>query len=317
MAVQSPDSPRWAQRLQTCAIRGNSRTRWEQLKLLRILERVIKVEDRFLPLFTDDDVHVGLYRGARHVLRVNDPSPIVCPRRVRFSRHHGHSERSKQQALCDLLQRLLRGRLIVPSSSEWAASANMIPRGPGKWELCFDYDWLNQALLDPEEDQSHGRPEEDYSLSCCWSILGVHRGSHQIALHPETRHVTSFKTPMGQYEWTTLPSSIKGADQALRTALTNTLTGLERCTVLRGQCILVHSQSVNEHLVDLAQVIDRLVERRINLNSRSSDLCRTSLTYLDHDCGALRPCELCVDLNRHRWIAPPPPGRYSGCKRGG
>ena len=82
---------------------------------------------------------------------------------------------------------------------------------PGKndWRLVLDYRHLNSCLkgnsfpLPVIEDQI-----ADQEGNFIFSIINLEDGFHQTHLEESSKHLTSFCTPFGNFEWNVLPMGV-------------------------------------------------------------------------------------------------------------
>lgn len=308
--------PRLRCRLRNCAVWDCDLSEQQQLMLLYILERKVTLGDRRVPLITEDDSHIGCFKYWSLAVDTEDPTPIHCGIRPNPEWvHHMMSEDSGARGMVGIHVALMRCRMIVPTISAWMAEAAMVSDDGRDWELVLNYRPLNRQLCVPEPFSGLARGEADYEGARRWSLLGVHRGAHQILIRPDTRDKMAFGSPLGQFTWRTVPNAMAGSQDVLAYALADALEGLEGCTVIRGRYILVHSPSVDRHLIDLYRVTSRLIEAQITLNASCSDVARSSLQELQHTCAPSPPCEMCTELKRCRWVVTCPysPERRYGC----
>ena len=94
----------------------------------------------------------------------------------------------------------------------WGARAFVVPKPgfPGEYPMVVNYRHLNLM----SEDDCHPIPNiEDMiaakSQNTLWSIFDLEDGFHQMHLSPEAFPLTSFVTPLGQFEWTVMAMGIK------------------------------------------------------------------------------------------------------------
>ena len=92
----------------------------------------------------------------------------------------------------------------------WIARAFVVPKPGGKWRLVIDYRHLNDNienityLIPIIEDRI-----VEEGKNALWSIFDLEDGFHQMPLSPDSRHLTSFTTPWGVFEWQVLPMGLK------------------------------------------------------------------------------------------------------------
>eukprot|EP01036_Dinobryon_divergens_P043484 gene43484-57891_t len=108
------------------------------------------------------------------------------------------------------LDKWLEEGVVTPSESPWAAPAFFVPKPDGSLRLVIDYRYLNsQTIPDrfplplPEDllGRLHGAE--------IFSSFDAHSGFTQQAMHPNSRHLTAFITPMGLFQFTRLSMGLR------------------------------------------------------------------------------------------------------------
>ena len=104
---------------------------------------------------------------------------------------------------------------IVPSKSDWAAQAFLVPKPPdatGKkqWRLVVDYRYLNSQTKDyPFPLPLIEDLISKQAMNKLWSIFDLQDGFHQMHLQPDSRDCTAFVPSRGVFHWTVLPMGVK------------------------------------------------------------------------------------------------------------
>eukprot|EP01041_Mallomonas_annulata_P013787 gene13787-biopygen6865 len=108
------------------------------------------------------------------------------------------------------LDKWLEEGVVSPSESPWAAPAFFVPKPDGSLRLVIDYRYLNsQTIPDrfplPLPEDLLGRLHGAESFSS----FDAHSGFTQQARHPNSRHLTTFNTPMGLFQFTRLSMGLR------------------------------------------------------------------------------------------------------------
>ena len=121
----------------------------------------------------------------------------------------------REEALDNMIQKLISRGWVVESRSEWSSQAFVVPKpvgssGEKQWRLVLDYRYLNsQTKDDPFPLPLIEDLITKQSKNMIWSIFDLEDGFHQMHLDPNCREFTAFVTPHGMYEWTVLPMGVK------------------------------------------------------------------------------------------------------------
>jgi len=108
-------------------------------------------------------------------------------------------------------------------------------------------------------------------------------GYWQIELHPSAREKTAFVTHNGLFEFLVLPFGLTNAPSSFQRLMGHVLRGLEyRYTLIYIDDIIIFSKTVEEHLVHLEEVFNRLREANVKLNPVKCHFARKEVLYLGH-----------------------------------
>lgn len=113
---------------------------------------------------------------------------------------------SERKELQEIIDDLLKRKIIKLSTSEYSARIVPIRRKNGKLRICADLRPLNHRIF----RQKYPFPIiEDYLTRLAdkkvFTVLDLKDGFHQIKVHPDDTKYFSFVTPDGKYEYTRLP----------------------------------------------------------------------------------------------------------------
>ena len=148
----------------------------------------------------------------------------------------------------------------VTAPTEWCAGIVPVLKPNGKVRICVDLTELNKAV----QRDVHPMPSVDESLaklgnSKIFSKLGANSEFWQIPLDEESRLLTTFVTPFGQYCFNRLPFGISSAPEIFQRTLSRILEDLDG-TICQMDDILVHGIDQSKHDRRLRAVLLRLQE---------------------------------------------------------
>ncbi|CAM4596764.1 unnamed protein product [Lepidochelys olivacea] len=102
--------------------------------------------------------------------------------------------------------------VIQPSSSPWASPVVLVPKKDGSIRFCVDYRKLNAITI--SDAYLMDRPDkllDKLGGAQYLTTMDLTKGYWQVPLDAEARLKLAFITPLGLYEFLTLPFGLKGA----------------------------------------------------------------------------------------------------------
>ena len=238
----------------------NPRQRQMILDLLGEHERIFKpasgLEPCHFPPFTvDTGDHQPIYRQ---------------PFRI------AHSEREAVRAH---VQKYLERGWIVPSSSSWA-SPTLIVRRNGKERFCVDYRAINQITV-PDRFPPPNVQDCIDKLSRCqfFTLCDADAAYHQCRLADEDAHKLAFATHDGLFQPTVVLFGPRNAPAYFQRNIAATLTGINHVQAYLDD-IMIATETWDEHISTLKQVLSRLEERNIRLKRSKCSFAMDSVKYL-------------------------------------
>ncbi|GBG74828.1 hypothetical protein CBR_g19340 [Chara braunii] len=116
-----------------------------------------------------------------------------------------------------------------------------------------------------------------------FSKLDLKSSYHQIEIQPQDRYKTAFKTRYGHFEWVVMPFGLTNAPATFQAAMTTEFRDLLDHTILIYlDDILVYSRTLDEHLVHLRAVLDRLRAAKYKANRDKCEFAKQEFEYLGH-----------------------------------
>ncbi len=105
----------------------------------------------------------------------------------------------------------------------------------------------------------------------------------QTRVHPDDVHLTAVRTPWGLYEWNVMPMGGCNAPATHQRRMTDALRALigTICHVYLDD-IIIWSETVEEHQVNVAAVLDALRRANLYCNPAKSKLFCTEIAFLGH-----------------------------------
>lgn len=225
-------------------------------------------------LFKDELGKITPFKAKLHV-RV-DAVPKFCKARsVPYA---------TKQAIEKELDRLeASGILKKITYSEWAAPIVAVPKKDGQIRICGDYKvTINQAI---EVDQYPLPKPDDLFASLAggnkFTTLDLSQAYLQLQLDEESAHLTTVNTHRGLYQYTRLPFGVSSAPALFQKTMDTILQGIPN-VICYIDDILVTGSNDEEHLKNLAEVLDRLEKHGVRIKKTKCRFMQESVEFLGH-----------------------------------
>ncbi|GBG66760.1 hypothetical protein CBR_g68746 [Chara braunii] len=182
------------------------------------------------------------------------------------------------------LDDLLDKGWIRPSCSPYGAPVLFVRKKNKDLRLCIDNRKLNAQTV----KKAGPLPRIDDVLeqlggTTYFSKLDLKSGYHQIEIQPQDRYKTAFKTRYGHFEWIVMPFGLTNAPATFQAAMTTEFRDLlDRSVLIYLDDILVYSRTLDEHIVHLCVVLNRLRLAKYKANLDKCEFAKQELEYLGH-----------------------------------
>lgn len=257
---------------------------------LGLIKRVATV-DGSNPL-SPKDQFPSLFRGlgrleGEYTIELRDdarPYALTTPRRVAIP-----LLKSVRQELNRMEELGVIAKVNQPT--EWCAGMVVVPKANSQVRICVDLTRLNLSV----KRERHPLPAVDQTLALLagakvFTKLDANSGFWQIPLAPASSLLTTFITPFGRYCFHRLPFGISSAPEHFQRRMSEALSGMTG-TVCMMDDILVHGRTREEHDDRLREVLQRLSDLGMTLNSEKCLFAQSSVKFLGHviDSQGIRP----------------------------
>ena len=120
-----------------------------------------------------------------------------------------------------------------------------------------------------------------------FSKLDLRTGFHQIRIHEDDVAKTAFRTRYGSFEYRVLPMGLCNAPGTFMQLINDTFRDLpDRCVLVFLDDILVYSNTLEEHVKHLRQVLERLDSAKLYAKMSKCELAKSEVEFLGHHIGA-------------------------------
>lgn len=174
-------------------------------------------------------------------------------------------------AIKEEITRLYEAKFIRPCRyPEWVSNIVPVIKKNGKLRVCIDFRPLNKAT--PKDD--YPMPIADLLVDAAAghqiiSFMDGNAGYNQIFMAEEDISKTAFRCPgaIGLYEWVVMTFGLKNAGATYQRAMNYVFHDLiGRLVEIYIDDIVVKSKSVDEHIADLREVLERVRKYGLKMN---------------------------------------------------
>ena len=184
------------------------------------------------------------------------------------------------------LEEMKESGIIEPSCSEWASPIGVARKKDGSIRLCVDYRKLNAAT--PMDAYPMPRVDElldKVGRATFISTLDLARGYWQVPVAKKDRAKTAFITPDGLYQFRVMPFGLNGAPATFQRMMDNVIRGLESFTADYIDDIAIFSDSWDEHLGHIREVLLRLQKSNLTAKPKKCQFGMCECIFLGYMVG--------------------------------
>ena len=183
---------------------------------------------------------------------------------------------------------MLKQGIVEPSKSPYASNILLVKKKDGSVRACLDLRQLNQQVRESNNVDTYPLPLisaclDSFSGSSWFSTFDLRSGYHQIEIFPPDAHKTTFLTRKGAFQFKVLPFGCCNGPATCQRLMDIALAGhnFSICLIYLDD-IIVHSQTLEEHLERLGRVFERLRKVNLKLKPSKCQLLRQSVVFLGH-----------------------------------
>ncbi|CAK1581928.1 unnamed protein product [Parnassius mnemosyne] len=184
---------------------------------------------------------------------------------------------------------MLEQGIIRPSESAWSSPIWIVPKkvdasGKTKWRLVVDFRKLNEKTISDKYPIPNISDVLDKLGNCQYfTTLDLASGIYQVEMNPSDIPKTAFNVEHGHFEFLRMPMGLKNSPSTFQRVMDNVLRDLQNtvCLVYLDD-IIVFSTSLQEHMVNLEKVFQKLRESNFKLQMDKSEFLKLETAYLGH-----------------------------------
>jgi RNase H-like domain found in reverse transcriptase/Reverse transcriptase (RNA-dependent DNA polymerase)/Integrase zinc binding domain/Chromo (CHRromatin Organisation MOdifier) domain len=221
-------------------------------------------------------------RGVEHAIQL---LPGSAPPPARPLRHQSEKDAAVMK---EYVEAGLKSGILQPSVSPFGSMALIVKKKDGSPRVVIDYRALNEVtiknkyplpLMDELFDRTQG--------ARFFTSIDLRNGFHQIAIRPEDREKTAFRTRFGHFEYTVLPMGLCNAPGTFMQLMNQTFADLlDKHVLCFLDDILIFSRTEEEHLRHLRTVLTRLRDQELYVKPSKCAFMQREVAFLGHRIGA-------------------------------
>jgi hypothetical protein len=243
-------------------------------------DRLLGVLKKYQHCFATSLKGLGCTNAAEMGIELNSQRPVVY-RPYRLSHHEREKVRS-------MVGEMLDAGIVRESVSDYASPILLVRKKDGSMRLCVDYRKLNSVTVKERYPMPIIEDEiARLSGQSCFITLDLASGYYQVPISEQSRHLTSFVTPDGQFEFNRMPFGLANAPAVFQRMI-NAVLGSTRFSKATAYIddILIYGKDISECLERLEEVLKAIENANLTLNLSKCDFLRQEIDYLGYEISA-------------------------------
>lgn len=267
-------------------------------KKLQYIKNIIKSQDNILPeaidkltglcekfqdIFYYDQEKLTVNNFYQAEIKLTDNIPV-------YTRQHRIPFAQKPE-LDRQIDNLIKDGIVEESNSDYNSPVFLVPKhsidGKPNFRLVVDFRSLNRKVISdtfplPRMDDIFDR----LGKARYFSVIDLKSGFHQVLLKEEFKHLTSFTTDKGSFQYKRLPYGLKTAPASFTRMMTYAFAKAcpSRAFIYLDD-IIIHGSSIKSHLENLNVIFSICREKNLKINLEKCQFFRPEVTYLGHICS--------------------------------
>ncbi|XP_070203545.1 uncharacterized protein [Littorina saxatilis] len=194
---------------------------------------------------------------------------------------------SQVETVKEEVRKMLKMGVIEPSVSPYNAPVVLTKKKDDSIRFCIDFRRLNQVT----EFDSEKLPDIDYLFSKLskaryFSKVDLSKGYWQLRMREQDKPKTTFNTPLGSFQWVTMPFGLKNAGATFTRMMRKLVAEIDRDDVDNFMDdILIATEDWEQHLQAIEAVFTKLEKAGLTAKPSKCFLGFEQLEYLGHRVG--------------------------------
>jgi hypothetical protein len=192
---------------------------------------------------------------------------------------------SQKEPFRKVIDEQLRAKLIRKSNSPYRSPINLVRKPDGSIRVTHDYRWLNSISV----KNAYPLPIIDEILSKfakakIFTKIDCFSGFYQIKMEINSCQYTAFACEFGLFEYVVMPMGLTNAPATFQEVMNEVLENEIRAGFVQVYLddIVIFSTEIDEHLVHVEQVIERLKAHTIKVKKAKCEWAKLKIKFLGH-----------------------------------
>jgi len=232
--------------------------------------------ERYEDVMSKSDLDVGETHLIEHRVQTGAHPPIRQPLR----RH----PTAFNDAVDEHIDDLLRHGIIEPCQGPWASNVVIVRRKNGKIRCCCDYRGLNACTYNDSYPLPNIEATIDALNGAAWfCTIDLRAGYHNIPVAEEDRDKTAIITRRGLFRFRKMPFGLSSAPCTFQRLMDLVFSGLNYYSILVYlDDVVVFGPSVETLMERLEEVLCRLRDANLKINTRKCHMFQRRISFLGH-----------------------------------
>ncbi len=192
----------------------------------------------------------------------------------------------------DYICKALENGFIRPSTSPAGAGVFFVGKKDGGLRPCIDYRGLNNITVKNRYPLPlMATAFELLQGATIFTKLDLRNAYHLVRIREGDEWKTAFNTPTGHYEYQVMPFGLANAPAVFQALINDVLREmLNKCVFVYLDDILIFSQSYEDHVQHVRQVLSRLLFNNLFVKLEKSEFHSTTVSFLGFilSCGSVQ-----------------------------
>jgi len=221
-------------------------------------------------------------RGVEHAIQLKPDARLPAVRPLR------HESTKDSLIIKNYIEAGLKSGILQPSTSPYGSMILIVPKKDGTPRLVVDYRALNEITIKNKYPLPLMDELFDRVAGAQWfTKIDLRSGFHQIAIRPEDREKTAFRTRYGSFEYTVLPMGLCNAPGTFMQLMNETFADmLDKSVLCFLDDILIYSPTEEEHIKQVTAVMERLQSKKLYGKLSKCEFMQREVEFLGHRIGA-------------------------------
>lgn len=192
-----------------------------------------------------------------------------------------HHERERVRVMID---EMLQAGIIRESKSEYSSPIILVKKKGGDYRMCVDFRMLNSVTIKERYPMPIIEDEIARLAGQAWFItLDLASGYYQVPIGEQSKHLTSFVTPDGQFEFNRMPFGLANAPAVFQRMM-NQLLGSSRFSKAMAYIddLLIYGKDPDECLDRLEDILKLIEKANLTLNLSKCQFLMEDIDYLGY-----------------------------------